>query len=470
MNTSDKIGIIGGGVEGIAVAKYLIGKSYADVTIFDEKESLDVSGIEGGDEVLKKVKTVLGAGAFAKASECVVLFRSPGIHPKKLDDARAKGVKITSTTQYFFENCPCPIVGITGTKGKGTTSTLIHLMLKEAEKDSYLGGNIGESPLNFLDKLTKDSVAVMELSSFQLQDMTMSPHVAVVVMTTSEHLDYHADQNEYWEAKMPIVKFQKPEDFCIVNLDYEYGEKFQSLSVAQKFPVSRKQALTQGAHIEGPAIIFCAPGVCQMVGNTGKIALLGQHNQENILAAVAAARVLQVPVPAVQKVMYSFAGLPHRLEFVKEVNEVKFYNDSFSTTPETSVAAAYAFKGPVWLIAGGSEKNSDFTEWGMKMQECANLKGILLMGVTADRMQNALHEAAEKMKKDDSAPKNENSMGQFPVKVYRVKSLEEALAEAQKMAVAGDTVVMSPACASYDMFQNYKKRGEKFRELVMKLS
>jgi UDP-N-acetylmuramoylalanine--D-glutamate ligase len=370
--------------------------------------------------------------------------------------------------------------------------------LKEAGRDVYLGGNIGESPLNFLDKLKPDSLVVLELSSFQLQDLTNSPQIAVVLRTTSEHLDYHKDVNEYREAKLPIVKYQKAEDAVIVNQDYDYAEMFLAATPARKFYVSFGELKGDGAHLGGPMIVNCFGVKCEMVSNVNKVTLMGKHNLENVLPAVVVGRLLDAPIPAIQKVLTTFAGLPHRLEFVKEVNGVKYYNDSFSTTPETSIAAVNAFKGPLILIAGGSEKKSDFGEWGMELQKCANLKNVILMGVTADRMEKVLNDAAEKLKAEApagtagqaSAGGSAGTMagsaaaggeeasqasagspvgGQFPVKIWRAGSLQEALQEAQKGASTGDNVVLSPACASFDMFKNYKERGEKFKAMVNEL-
>jgi UDP-N-acetylmuramoylalanine--D-glutamate ligase len=473
MNASDKIGIFGGGIEGIALAEYLLKKGHEGITLYDEKETPD-------DHIPVGLKMVLGAGAFEKAEGVDIIFRSPGVKPEKCESARKKGIKITSTTQYFFENCPCKIIGVTGTKGKGTTSTLIYLILKEAGRDTYLGGNIGESPLNFLDKLTADSVVVMELSSFQLQDVTISPHVAVVLRTTSEHLDYHKDTAEYRAAKSPIVKFQKEDDAVVLNKDYEYWNYYADQTLAQKFFVSMGDLEGDGTHLAGPMIISCLRGKCEMIGNTAKVALLGRHNLENILPAVITARFLEVPIPAIQKVIFSFAGLPHRLEFVRNLNGVKYYEDSFSTTPETSVAGVYAFSAPVILIAGGSEKNSDYSEWAAELQKNPNLKTVILMGVTADRMEKELRGAAGGMAGAAAGTaRGEGAAGavagaqtaagnarEFPLNIWRAGSLQEAVAKAAELALTGDNVVLSPAAASFDMFKNYKDRGEKFKAMV----
>jgi UDP-N-acetylmuramoylalanine--D-glutamate ligase len=494
MNYLDKIGILGGGVEGIALAEYLIKHGYRDITIFDEnpefgKNSWDRNALadhSGGSKsstgkwllgTSAGVKVVSGADAFEKIHGCKVIFRSPGIHPKKVKRApknlgedgalTEKPVKqdllVTSTTQFFLENCPCRVIGVTGTKGKGTTATLIHKMLKEAGFDAYLGGNIGESPLTFLEKLKVNSVVVLELSSFQLQDLTISPHAAVVLRTTSEHLDYHKDTTEYREAKAPIVRFQKSDDIAVFNKDYDYWKQYADMTPAKKFFVSMKDEIdSDGAYISGTAILNRAGGKCELIGDSEKVALPGRFNLENVLPAVVVARYFGVPIAAIQKVIYSFAGLPHRLEFVKKVNGVKYYNDSFSTTPETSIAAVYAFNAPVLLIAGGSEKNSDYSEWALQLQKNHNLKMVFLMGHTADRMERALKAAAEKLKGFDI-------MGEFPVKIWRCATLEDAVLLAAKLALPGENIIMSPAAASFDQFKNYKYRGEAFKKIVGEL-
>jgi UDP-N-acetylmuramoylalanine--D-glutamate ligase len=459
MNTSDKIGIFGGGIEGVAVAEYLLKKGCIDVTLFDEKDVTDA-------QIPAGIKTIFGAGAFEKTDNINLIFRSPGVKLQKCESARKKGIKITSTTQYFFENCPCEIIGVTGTKGKGTTSTLIYLIMKEAGKDAYIGGNIGESPLNFLDKLKADSIVIMELSSFQLQDLTISPHIAIVLMTTSEHLNYHKDTAEYRAAKSPIVKYQKPEDLTILNRDYDYWKSFAEQTPARKIFVSMNDFEGDGAHIDNDIINTCSRGRCTPIAPVNKVALIGKHNLENIMPVALVARYLKVPIPIIQKVIFSFTGLPHRLEFVREVNGVKYYEDSFSTTPETSVAAVYAFTKPVILIAGGSEKNSDYSEWATKLQQNPNLKNIILMGITADRMEKELRAAAEKLGKDHPNIQKANPLSQFPQKIYRVANLESALKKATELAAPEDNIVMSPAAASFDMFKNYKARGDKFKELV----
>ena len=448
IDKENTIGILGAGTEGKSAVNYLKAHGYRNLIVFDERSSLEISLPSG-------VRSEIGKGSFEKIFDCDVLFRSPGIHTKRLNEARKKGIEVTSVTNFFMENCPCPVIGVTGTKGKGTTSTLIKMILEEAGRDVFLGGNIGESPLDFLDKLTDKSLAVLELSSFQLQDLTLSPHAAVILMTTSEHLDYHKDTSEYVEAKTPIVRYQSEDDICVVNSDYDCAEKFLSLTKAQKYTVSRKRKVERGAYEESGKIFYVDEkgGVPSLIAETSKIALVGPHNIENVLAAAVVTRKLGADISSIQKVAYGFRGLPHRLEFVREVNGVKFYNDSFSTTPETSAAAARSFTGGVILIAGGSEKNSDYSEWAKSMNENKNLKAIVLMGVTADRMEKELRKAG-------GAPN---------IKILRADSLEEAINAAFKEASSENTIVLSPAAASFDMFKNYKDRGEKFAQTIRRL-
>jgi len=420
MEKNAKIGILGGGIEGLAAAAYLDAHGYLDVTIYDEKVSLESE---------PPVPAVLGSSAFDSLDEMDVLFRSPGIHPSRL---KGFGGKITSTIQFFLEEQAGKVIGVTGTKGKGTTSALIYEILKEDGRDVHLGGNIGESPLKFLDDLGPDSWTVLELSSFQLMDVTISPHVAVILMTTTEHLDYHEDLQEYLEAKTPIAKFQDEDDFLVVNMDYDSGAFYVKQGKGRKIEL----------HLNGAD----PPSF--------KVALPGPHNIENVMAAVSVARALEVPDETIFKVVGSFTGLEHRLELVRDLKGVKFYNDSFSTTPETSIAAARAFQAPTSLICGGSEKHSDFTDWGQELQNNQNVKSVFLLGVTADRMEEALKKAQPQ---------------EFPVKVYREKNLEEAVKRAAAHSHKGDYVIMSPAAASFDMFKNYKERGKRFREIVRSL-
>lgn len=359
--------------------------------------------------------------AFADLSAYEIVYRSPGVPLAKIDHPN-----ISSVTKFFFEKCPCPIIGITGTKGKGTTSTLIYEMLKAAGRDVYLGGNIGEPPVNFLGQLNPESIVILELSSFQLEDLTQSPHIAVVLNVTSEHLDVHPNTEAYREAKQPIVKFQSESDHAFISDDYEGSRAFAPLGAGQKH------------------LFHAHDGSAPLPVPREQIGLRGDHNLENITPAVLVARHLEIPEDTIAKVLTEFKGLPNRLEPTGEINGVQYFNDSFSTTPETSIAAARAFTEPLYLIAGGSEKNSDFTEWGQVMSNLPHLKKVLLIGLTAPKLGALLP----------------------PEKVEMAETLEAAIEYTKQNAQPGDVVVMSPACASFDQFKNYKARGQRFRDLT----
>lgn len=502
MDKNTKIGVLGAGVEGLETVKYLVKHGYEDVTLFDHNKDagahLPADFFRPLAELASKpdlgaplVKKVFGEHSLKEAEACEIVFRSPGIPLKKLESLRAKGVAMTSSTKYFFEQCPCPVIGVTGTKGKGTTSTLIYLMLKEAGEDVYLGGNIGEPPLKFLDKLTKDSLVVLELSSFQLQDLDRSPHVAVLLGVTTDHLDYHKDMDEYWEAKAAIVKHQTADDVVVLNHDYASSQYYEKFAKAKKVYVSATKSEGDGVHLMGPMIVNCAPakeapdnvaaggavaqgGTCEMIVNSSKVALIGKHNFENILPAVAVARHFGVAIPQIQKVLTTFKGLPHRLEEVATVNDVKYYDDSISTTPETSIAAVRAFTAPVILIAGGSEKGADYTDWGIALQQAANLKCVVLCGTgpgaMADRMEKALKSAEHTLNSRGLGVGAKEGGRHYPLEVVRCKTFEEAVDAARAKAAPGDVVVLSPAAASFDLFKNYKERGDRFKELASKSS
>ena len=382
------------------------------------------------------------------------VFRSPGFHPKipQLVKAKENGVEITSATKLFFDLCPCPIVGVTGTKGKGTTSTLIYEMLKKEGFDAFLGGNIGTAPLSFLSSVKPDSKVVLELSSFQLIDLEKSPHVAVILMTTSEHLDYHSDLNEYIEAKRNIFKFQNENDFAVVNRDYPASNESDIHTIGKVYQVSRVQEIMQGCFVKDDSIYLRMDGHEEAILPTKELGLIGRHNWENVCAAVVASLCAGVSMKSVLQVLKSFKGLEHRIEFVRLVGGVKYYDDSFSTTPETAIAAIETFEEPKILILGGSSKNSDFSELGQIISESGTIKAIVGIGLEWERI-----------KAEVGSLKPEVRV------IEGLKSMEEIVMKCAEIGEIGDVVLLSPACASFDMFSSYKDRGQQFKEEVSKL-
>lgn len=359
-----------------------------------------------------------------------IIFRSPGfwrLHPM-FKKAEAKGAAISSATKLFFNLCPCPIIGVTGTKGKGTTTSLITRILKRSGRPVYLAGNIGKPMLQLLPKLKSTDWVCLELSSFQLQDLTVSPHIAVVLNITSEHLDIHLNTKEYRRAKANIIKYQASSDYAVINADYPVTKKLAKITKAKVYWFSRHQLKI----------------------NKSKVGLRGEHNLENIAAAMAVSRLVGVPLNIIKSAVYSFRGLEHRLELVKKVKGVKYYNDSFSTTPETAIAAIKSFTEPIILILGGSDKGSDYTKLGQTISSTRNLKAIILIGKMGPTIRRSIH----------------NFSGQI---VSGGKTMIQIIKQAKQFTEPGDVVVLSPACASFDMFANYKDRGNQFKAYVKKL-
>lgn len=442
MFPSQKIAILGYGTEGKALAAYF-GAQGVHITVCDQNPYLKIP---------EPFQSRLGGNAFENLKGFDLIFKSPGIPPQRIGE-----VPTTSLTQYFFEKCPCPIIGVTGTKGKGTTSTLIYEILKAGGLDAHLGGNIGIPPLEFLDQLTPASWVVLELSSFQTQDLLRSPHIGVVLNTTSDHLDYHVDQREYHGAKAQMLKQQTPNDHTIYNADYVNCAKIARSSKGHKWTVSTRKAVRNGAQIQGKKIVVKNEGKATEIMLVADVGLLGKHNLENVLPAVTVATLLDLSPATIRKAVSKFKGLPHRLEHVTTRGGVDYYNDSFSTTPETSLAGIEAFERPVHLIAGGSEKYSDFNAWAKACVKHKKLKTIFLTGkASASRMAKALEKA--------NRPKSKSF--RKSLKIVRVETLEDAMCMAQKTATAKDVVLLSPACASFEEFPNYKVRGERFRELA----
>jgi UDP-N-acetylmuramoylalanine--D-glutamate ligase len=449
-----KTAVIGGGIEGISIIKYLQNHGYKKITLCDKNASYDKKNLP------KNLTFCLGKNYLKNLKYFDLVFRSPGIPvlSKEIQEALKKGAKITSAIKFFFNKCPCKIIGITGTKGKGTTSTLIYEILKNAGKDVYLGGNIGLPPLDFLDKLTTKSYVVLELSSFQLQDIKKSPKIAVVLNITSEHLDYHSSVKEYREAKKNIIKYQTFKDYVIANKDYQVPLSFLSESKAKRFTVSTKGKVFKGAYVYKNKIYLKIRNQPRLILKKDKIKLPGPHNLENVLPAVAAAGIMRIKPEIIKKTLKEFKGLPHRLEDAGIVNGIKFINDSFSTTPETAIAAINAFESPIVLILGGSEKFSDFKELGEKIVARTNVKVVILMGETKHRIEKAILEANNKVKNRKT-----------PLKIIKAKNFQQAFLSAYSNAQKGDIVLLSPACASFGLFKNYKHRGESFKEAVKKL-
>jgi UDP-N-acetylmuramoylalanine--D-glutamate ligase len=446
-----KIAVLGLGVEGISSLKFF-SRHGAELSIRDKKDEKDIN-----QEVLKEAKQLTSELTFGPTYlqnllTFDIIVRSPSIRPDQpeLLEAVHNGAKVTSNTKTFFDLCPAKIIGVTGTKGKGTTAALIGEMLKAGSIKAFVGGNIGKPPLDFVDGIRPEDWVVLEMSSFQLIDMEKSPHVSVVLMVTSEHLDWHKSSEEYISAKSNIVSHQGSEDFSVINVDHPGSSGFSDKTEAKKVLVSLFKEQNPGVFLKNEIVTRNINGKSEEILPTKEIHLRGRHNIENISAAVAAASVVGVGVEDIAKVVKSFKGLPHRLEFVSEVEGVKYYNDSFSTTPETAIAAIKSFTEPLILILGGSEKESDYSELGKELNKADNIKNIILIGDTAERIQDSI-----------------GKFGKYRDKFIKgSKNMQGIITNAKSVATVGDIVLLSPASASFGMFRNYKDRGEQFRSAV----
>ncbi|MDX9970480.1 MAG: UDP-N-acetylmuramoyl-L-alanine--D-glutamate ligase [Candidatus Gracilibacteria bacterium] len=451
MDQKSKICILGYGTEGKATLDYLVKHGYGNLTVCDRNIDLQ-------DILPQGVSCRLGEHYMEDLTDFDVIFRTPGIRylDPHIQSAILKGAEVTSAMKYFLKIRNCKVVGVTGTKGKGTTSTLIFEMLKKKYKSAYLAGNIGSSPLEFVDELTPDSVVVLEMSSFQLQDLNLSPDIAVFLNTTSDHLDYHADNFEYLAAKENILAHQDEDGILVINKDYEYSKYYKPLAKGKILEVSRKDRVENGATVHKGNIVFMKDGEETEICPVKEMKLIGSHNIENVLPATSVAMTLGVSVSDVAEVIRSFSGLPHRLELVRELKGIRFFNDSFSTTPETSMAAVDSFDEDTVLIAGGWEKGLNYEDWAVKILTKPNLTCVILIGDIAAKMESALIEAEKKLG---------DAIGS-PTKILTRKTLEEAVIDGFAQVKKPGVVVMSPATASFGLFKDYKERGQKFRDIV----
>ena len=449
-----KVAILGLGIEGLSSLRFFK-ENGSEVDVKEKKEESEID-----QEVLEKARNYtsdfkFGLDYLQNLLVYDIVVRSPSLRPDtpQLLEVSHNGVIITSNTKIFFDLCVGKIIGITCTKGKGTTTALIGEMLKKSGFRAFVGGNIGRPPLDFVHEIGVDNWAVLEMSSFQLIDMEKSPHVAVVLMVTSEHLEWHKDTTEYIEAKMNIVSHQEAQDFSVINVDYQGSSSFSDQTEAEKLFVSIHKEQDSGVYLKNEVITRTLSGKTEPILSVGEIFLRGRHNIENISAAAAASSVIGVRVEDIAKVAREFKGLPHRLEFIVEVSGVKYYNDSFSTTPETAIAALKSFTEPLILILGGSDKGSNYSELGKLINEVDNIKEIILIGDTADKIEEHI-----------------DLKGKYKSKVTKeLRTMSEIVSKAKETAKSGDVVLLSPASASFGLFKNYKDRGEQFSQAIRSL-
>ena len=359
-----------------------------------------------------------------------------------------KGSILTSEMEVFFEVCPCRILAVTGSDGKTTTTTVLSELLKEEGYKVHVGGNIGTPLLTCADGMSSDDLVVLELSSFQLMTMNVSPEVAVVTNLAPNHLDMHKSMEEYTRAKMNIFLHQGASGKTVLNADNEITGGFTDICKGDVRVFSRKLPVENGYYAENGKIFRAENGVCTEILREEDIFLPGKHNVENFLAAFCAADGI-VSVETMRKVASKFRGVEHRIEYVRTLDGVKYYNDSIASSPSRTMAGLHAFEQKVILIAGGKDKGVPFDELGNEI--CDHTKAVVLTGFTAEKLSSAIKNA-------------ENYSEDLPVII--TDGFDEAVYAARKLAVDGDIVILSPACTSFDRFKNFAQRGETFKTIV----
>ncbi len=352
-----------------------------------------------------------------------------------------------------MQMCPCQIIGVTGSDGKTTTTTLISEILKHAGYHCYTGGNIGTPLFVKLKEMLPDDKVILELSSFQLMGMEVSPDISVITNITPNHLNVHKDYEEYIEAKKNIFKYQNRDGVLILNYDNEITKNCAAEAKGKVIFFSSKQKLDNGYIVDEDVIKECEDKLRKHIINTKEITMIGRHNYENICCAVAATRTLVKEEVAIE-VIKKFPGVEHRIEFVKEINNVKWYNDSASSTPSRTISGLNAFENEkLVLIAGGASKNLDYTPMAKPIID--KVETLILIGQTAGEIFDVVKEEAEKQEKE--------------INIYMADSLAQAVILAKRYAKPKEAVLFSPASTSFDMFKNMYDRGNKFKELVNKM-
>lgn len=448
-----KVAVIGLGVSNIPLIEYLR-KYKSNVTVFDRRTIDEIDKTIMDKIVEYGMEFSIGNDYLSKLKGFDLIFRSPSCLPttKELVEEEKRGAIITTEIEMCVELCPGKVIGITGSDGKTTTTTLIYELIKAKGYDCFLGGNIGTPLFTKVNEMTPESIIILEMSSFQLMGMKISPSISVITNISPNHLDYHKDLEEYIEAKKNIFKFQTENDTLILNYDNPITRELAKEAKGKVTFFSDQTRLDNGYIVDEGKIKYCENKLRKHIINTKDIPLIGKHNYQNICTALAATKEL-VDEETAKKVISKFTGVHHRLELVKTTNKrVKWYNDSASSSPTRTISGIKAFDKKVILIAGGYDKNLDYTPIGKPIVD--GVKTLILMGATKNKIYKAVTKELDVQNKK--------------LDIYEAFSLEEAIEIADEISVPGDVVLFSPASASFDMFKNAYDRGDKFRSAVQR--
>lgn len=448
-----KIAIIGLGVSNIPLIDYFH-EYKAYVTVFDNR-SIDEIPKEVMDKITEYgMEFSFGHNNLEKLVGFDIIFRSPSCMPNipELEAEAQRGAIVTSEIEMLMEMCPGTVIGVTGSDGKTTTTTLIYEILQNAGYHCYLGGNIGTPLFTKLSEMLPEDYIVLELSSFQLMQMEISPKIAVITNISPNHLNVHSSYEEYIDAKKNIFKYQKEDDIVVLNYDNDITRKMAKEANGKVVFFSSQNKLDDGFILDGDIIKECQDKIRRHVLPVKDVTLRGKHNYENICTALCATKTL-VDLDTAVEVVKEFGGVEHRLELIKELFGAKWYNDSIGTSPTRTIAGINSFEEDIILIAGGYDKHLDYAPMAKPILE--KVKALILVGQTAEKIFLSVKEEEEKTGKH--------------VDIYMCKTLEETAMVAKRIVKPGQVVLFSPASASFDMFKNYAERGKRFKQIVNEL-
>ena len=442
------VAVLGVGVSNTPLVRLLL-QNGVSIAVCDKRTRQQMGAL--ADELERGGCTLRLGPDYLEGLHEDVIFRTPGLRPDmpQIAAAVSGGSVLTSEMEAFFQVCPCPIIAVTGSDGKTTTTTIIAELLKAAGKTVWLGGNIGHPLLCDADRMRPEDYAVLELSSFQLMTMERSPHIAVVTNLAPNHLDMHRDMAEYVAAKENIFRHQRPGDIAVFNADNGITAEQSSRAVGRSRLFSRQSEPRDGVFLRGEDIICRSTAGERVIMTTADIKIPGVHNVENYMAAIAAVDGL-VPDDIIRDFAHSFGGVEHRIELVRTYKGVRYYNDSIASSPSRTIAGLRSFREKVILIAGGYDKHIPFDVLGPEVT--AHVKLLVLCGATAEKIRAAVEAAPD--------------YGPGHPEILEVTPFRAAVEAARDRAVSGDVVTLSPACAAFDQFKNFAERGKTFKEIV----
>ncbi|MGN0652747.1 MAG: UDP-N-acetylmuramoyl-L-alanine--D-glutamate ligase [Gemmiger sp.] len=428
----------------------------AEITLCDQKKSIEDFGDYADTLRSLNIKLSLGENYTDGFAGQDIIMRTPGYEYFKpeLQAAKQAGTMVTSEVELFFELCPCEIVAVTGSDGKTTTTTLIAKMFEAAGRHVFLGGNIGAALLPQLPDVKPDDVAVVELSSFQLISMRRSPKVAVVTNVTPNHLDHHKDMQEYIDAKRNILLWQEPPCRAVLGFENDISRAMSADCKGEQVWFTRLHETDNGAFLResDDTLCYAENGTVTPILPRAEVKLRGLHNVENLLAAIAAVWG-RVPVEAMRQVGSTFTGVEHRIEPVRVLDGVTYYNDSIATSPTRTIAGLRSFDQKIILIAGGYDKHIPYEPLAPEL--IAHVKTLVLMGATGPRIEEALRAHPDFREED--------------MTILHALDMQDAVAQARAAAKPGDIVSLSPASASFDLYPNFEARGREYKQIVMEL-